>query len=235
MAVSLNVLENLKAAPDAERALANYRELASDYDASCSRIEALRLLAVRALRLQPGETVFDIACGTGPLLPLLARTVGSNGRVVGVEHSPEMATLARRRVERLRLGNHVSILQCPVEQLDSDLQADALLFCYAHDVLQSPAAIDRLIQRSRPGARIAMVGMKTLPWLWGWPVNCFNMYRARQYLTTYAGLDRPWRLLERRSAQLCEIDTALWGSAYLTVGRLAGTTTAYTQPEKETV
>jgi hypothetical protein len=91
--------------------------------------------------------------------------------------------------------------------------------------IESPAAIDRILSLSKPGARVAMVGMKTLPWLWGWPVNCFNLYRARRYLTTYAGLDCPWRLLQERDADLQEVDTALWGSAYLTVGRLASATT----------
>lgn len=215
-----NLLRNLAPQPDADRAMDNYRALADGYDASCTRIEALRLRVLRELDLQPGETVFDVACGTGPMLPLLAGSVGATGRVIGVELSPEMAALARRRVEQFALGDRIRVAQCRVEAFESDHKADALLLCYAHDVLQSPAAIDRLLALSKPGARVAMVGMKTLPWLWGWPVNCFNLYRARRYLTTYAGLDRPWRLLEERGATLRQMDTALWGSAYITVGRL---------------
>jgi ubiquinone/menaquinone biosynthesis C-methylase UbiE len=179
--------------------------------------------------------VFDIACGTGPMLPLLACSVGSSGRVVGVELSPEMAALARSRVDEFPLGDRVRVAQCPVEQFESEDRADALLFCYAHDVLQSPAAIDRLLALSKPGARVAMVGMKTLPWLWGWPVNCFNLYRARRYLTTFAGLDRPWRLLDQRGAEMREIDTALCGSAYVTVGRLPTSSVERRQAHRPTV
>ena len=73
---------------------------------------------------------------------------------------------------------------------------------------------------AKPGARIALLGMQTLPWLWGWPVNVFNLYRARRYLTTYANMDRPWRLLAGRGARLRLVRTALWGSAYLVVGTL---------------
>ena len=88
--MTLAILDNLATQPSAPRALDNYHALAQDYDATCTRIEALRLATVQALRLKPGETVLDIACGTGPTLPLLAELVGPNGNVVGVEMSPEM-------------------------------------------------------------------------------------------------------------------------------------------------
>lgn len=56
-----------------------------------------------------------------------------------------------------------------------------------------------------------------LPWLWGWPVNAFNLYRARRYLTTYANLDRPWAVLEAHGMNVNVIRTALLGSAYIAV------------------
>ena len=68
--MTLSILSNLRQQPDAERILANYRLVAAGDDASCGRIEHLRERAVRELQLQPGETVFDIACGTGATLSL---------------------------------------------------------------------------------------------------------------------------------------------------------------------
>ena len=200
--------------------------MAKSYDATCTRIEALRLSTVQALELKAGETVFDIACGTGPTLPLLAGQVGPSGRVVGVELSPEMAAQARSRLAVWPDCEHVTVVQTAMAdlglQVQLDQKADAVLMCYAHDVLQSTASIDRLMAVAKPGARIALVGMQTLPWLWGWPINVFNLYRARRYLTTYTNMDRPWRLLSERGAQLRLVRTALWGSAYLVVGRLPG-------------
>jgi ubiquinone/menaquinone biosynthesis C-methylase UbiE len=180
----------------------------------------LRRRALHELALQPGETVFDVACGTGPMLPLLASSVGAGGLVIGIELSPEMARQAQHRIDGIAFGSRITLTQGAVERFESTHKADALLFCYAHDVLQSPQAIDRLISMAKPGARVAMVGMKTLPWWWGWPVNAFNLYRARRYLTTYAGLDRPWRLLEERGATLRQVHSGLWGSAYIAVGRM---------------
>ena len=213
--------DNLKAQPDAARALENYRLLAAGYDDTCTRILALRQRAVRELNLVRGETVLDIACGTGPILPDLASAVGPTGRVIGVELSPEMAASARRRVDALGLSDSVQILESAVESMQVSQRADALLLCYTHDVLQSPRAIERMVLAAKPGARMAVVGMKTLPWLWGWPANLYNLYRARHYLTTFRNLRRPWQLIEERGAVLRVVHSALWGSAYIAVGTLA--------------
>ena len=222
MATSVNIslLQNLKARPDAARALESYRRLAAGYDSSCTRIEPLRQRAVQELALRHGETVFDVACGTGPTLPLLASAVGPAGSVVGIEMCPAMAGFARARIEGANLHGLVEVIESAVETLHLARLADALLLCYTHDVLQSPLALDRLIESAKPGARIVVLGMKTIPWLWGWPVNLFNLYRARRCLTTFHHLQRPWQLLEQRGAVLRVVHTALCGSAYIAVGTL---------------
>ncbi|MEQ1597174.1 MAG: methyltransferase domain-containing protein [Casimicrobium sp.] len=229
-AVSLPILDNLGAMPDRQRALVNYRHLANNYDSTCVRIEVLRRDAVRALGLEAGQTVFDIACGTGSTLPLLAEGVGASGKVVGVELSPEMAAQARRHAGS---GSNAAVVQvecCAVEDFQPTVQADAVLLSYTHDVLQSPAAIERLLAFKKPNARFVLLGMKTLPWLWGWPVNAFNLYRARRYLTTYANIGRPWAALEARGAKIEIIQTALWGSAYIATATFNTSTTLHVRP-----
>lgn len=49
------------------------------------RQNAYRKQAVRALGLQPGDTVVDVGCGTGLNFPLLQQAVGPAGRIVGVD------------------------------------------------------------------------------------------------------------------------------------------------------
>lgn len=44
---------------------------------------------------QPGEHVLDVACGTGVLTRHAVETVGQQGRVVGLDLSPEMLAVAR--------------------------------------------------------------------------------------------------------------------------------------------
>ncbi len=219
--MSLSVLSNLDAQPNEMRSIKNYQRLALAYDSTCTRIEKLRHQAIEALALQSGETVLDVACGTGPALPLLAKKVGKAGKVVGIEQSPDMAQLAQKRV--VATDASVKVVAHGMADCVHVYDADAALLCYTQDVLQSPKAVDQLIQACKPGARIAILGMKRLPWLWGWPVNLINMYRARHYMTTYHNLDRPFRLLEQRGAQFSIIHTALWGSAYIATGHLPRT------------
>ena len=212
----LTVFDNLNAKPDAIRSVRSYQRLAQTYDSTCTRIEKLRQRAIDTLQLQAGETVLDVACGTGSTLPFLAQRIGIQGKVIGIEQSPEMAHLAQQRVSSS--NSRVSVVVSSMADPKHAYEADAVLMCYTQDVLQSPAALDQLIQACKPGARIVILGMKRLPWLWGWPVNLFNMYRARNYMTTYSNLDRPYRLLEQRGAKFSIICTALWGSAYIASG-----------------
>src|SRR5437763_9021635 len=55
-----------------------------------------RSFLVSRLDVRPGDTVLDVATGTGAVAIELARRKGC--RVVGLDQSPEMLAVARRRV-----------------------------------------------------------------------------------------------------------------------------------------
>lgn len=52
---------------------------------------------VEAARLRPGGSALDVATGTGKVAADLARRAGPGGRVVGLDLSPGMIEIARRR------------------------------------------------------------------------------------------------------------------------------------------
>ncbi len=58
--------------------------------------------AIAALR--PGETVLDVGSGGGFDCFLAAKAVGPQGRVIGVDMTPEMVEKARRNAEQAGLG-----------------------------------------------------------------------------------------------------------------------------------
>lgn len=204
--------------PDRQTALENYRLLASGYDASCRRIEEARRFAITLLDVRPGDVVYDVACGTGATLPLLAAAAGSSGLVIGIEQSPEMAALARQRAAGIQT---VRIVNCSVEDLRDVPPGDRMLFCYTHDVLQSPRAIEKLVDNARPGCRFAILGARFLPWAWGFPVNLFVAVRARRYLSTFRGFRRPLAQLREHTKELEIVRTFHLGTSYLAVGSFA--------------
>ena len=198
--------------PDPRRAVEQYRRHASGYDASARRTMPIRRRAVALLGLAPGDRVLDVACGTGLSFPLLVEGVGPAGRVVGVEVSPEMMARARARVAAAGWAN-VDLVEAPVEAAALQGPFDAVLFHYTHDVLQSPRALDNIFAHARPGARIAVAGVKHPP-AWLFPLRLLRLWKAGPYVTTYRGLDRPWAPLERYVGAL-QVQPLMFGTNYV--------------------
>lgn len=203
--------------PEADHAAARalYGWRASSYELQLAPYEFIRRIAVDHLQLRPGACVLDLGCGTGMSLPLLRAAVGPGGRVVGVDQSPEMLALARQRVQRAGWGNVV--LQCAAaETALLPQQADAVLLHFTHDILQSPVALDHLLRHLRPGARIAVTGLKwTAPGLAPWNA-LVGLYMA-QSVTHYEGLQAPWMPLQDRGVPL-EVDTLVMGTIFVAHG-----------------
>jgi len=112
-----------------------------------------RRAAVRAARLAPGESVLDVACGTGKLTAALALVVGPLGKAVGVDLAPVMLEEARRswgdmvQVE-FRLGNALAL---PVE--DSSFEAATIAFGL-RNLASFEDGFREMARVVRPGGRV---------------------------------------------------------------------------------
>jgi demethylmenaquinone methyltransferase/2-methoxy-6-polyprenyl-1,4-benzoquinol methylase len=96
-----------------------------------------------------GDVVLDVATGTGAVAAELLRAKGCS--VVGVDQSPEMLAVARRRLPELRFVE-ASAEDLPFE----DEFFDALAFTYLLRYVDDPAATLRELARVvRPGGTIA--------------------------------------------------------------------------------
>jgi ubiquinone/menaquinone biosynthesis C-methylase UbiE len=65
--------------------------------------------------IPPHSNVLDIGCGTGELLPLLARR---GAWITAIDKSPEMVKIARERVAAAGIGDSVSINQNTAMEVD---------------------------------------------------------------------------------------------------------------------
>ena len=124
-----------------------------------------RRLVREAVAAQPGERILDVGCGPGYYVAELAEETGPEGSVTGVDQSPAMLAVARRRAEGL--GN-VSFAEgdataLPVEDASFDAAVSVQVMEYVPDV---PAALAELRRVLRPGGRVVLwdVDWSTASW-----------------------------------------------------------------------
>jgi demethylmenaquinone methyltransferase/2-methoxy-6-polyprenyl-1,4-benzoquinol methylase len=198
---------------------AKYRRRAARYDATCGPTWPIRERAVAALGLAPGMAVLDVGCGTGLSLPLLRAAVGERGRVYAFDHSPQMLAQARERVARAGWSN-VRLFEQPAHDLELPEPVDALLFHYTHDILRSQSALDALLGQARPGATVAVAGIKYFP-RWLAPLNLWVYLKNLGYNGAPGELHAPWDRLAPRLAGW-QWQPTQFGMGYLASGRVPG-------------
>lgn len=110
--------------------------------------------AVADLRPPAGATVLDVACGTGRALPILRAAVGSAGRVLALDVTPEMLDAARargrHRVAGLLLGDAL-LLPLPAASVDAVFAAG-----YLSHIPDIRAGLLELARVTRADGRLAV-------------------------------------------------------------------------------
>lgn len=199
-------------AADHRAALEQYRRRAGIYDLELAPFEPIRRRAVARLAPRRGDVVIDVGCGTGLSLALLLEAVGAEGRVIGIEQSPEMIEQARERV-RAHGWSNVTLLEASVADAHIGLVADAALLHFTHDVLRDAPSLANVLRHLRPGARVTAAGLKWAGFP-GWPLNLLVLGAALHSVSSLEGLDEPWEHL----AALTErhwLETMMAGSLYI--------------------
>jgi len=117
--------------------IATYRKKARHYNVT-SRLypapgypqQTYRIRAVQALGLRAGDSVVDIACGTGQNFPLVQELIGPAGRIVGVDLTDAMLAQAQERIETNGWSN-ITLMQADAAGFDFPTEVDAILSTYA--------------------------------------------------------------------------------------------------------
>jgi SAM-dependent methyltransferase len=111
----------------------------------------------RHAALRPGETVLDLGSGAGNDVFIARHEVGAEGRVIGVDMTPEMIAKARANAAKLGFGN-VEFRLGEIERLPVEAgSVDVIISnCVLNLVPDKAAAFAEMFRVLRPGGRFCV-------------------------------------------------------------------------------
>lgn len=127
--------------------------------ATRGRESAFRHKVIDLARLKPGESVLDVGCGTGTLAIAAKRRVGRDGKVFGIDASPEMIARAGKKARKTGLeidfrNESIEALPFPDGQFDAVLNT-VMLHHLPRKVRE--AGIREIRRVLKPGGRVLIV------------------------------------------------------------------------------
>ncbi len=182
------------------------------------RLDRYRQLAVESLSLNFGDTVIDLACGTGLNFKYLQKAVGEKGRIIGVDLTNAMLDQARQRVAANGWLN-VDLVQADLAEYSFPTRAAGILSTYAITLApEFDAVIRRGAEALHPGGRLAVLDFKKPD---HWPEWLIRL-GAWSYKPYGVSLDlasrHPWESINRYLVPIM-FREFYRGALYLSVGR----------------
>ena len=88
--------------------------------------EEVRTIQISKARLQTGQTVFDIGCGSGSISIEASLQVENSGKVIAVDYDENAINLTKKNIEKFSLSNISIIYGNAKEKIPELPQADAI-------------------------------------------------------------------------------------------------------------
>ncbi|MGD2096991.1 MAG: class I SAM-dependent methyltransferase [Desulfobacterales bacterium] len=179
---------------------------------------AYRKIAVDALKLERGDTVVEIGCGTGLNFKLLLERVGSEGKIIGVDLTAEMLSAAGKRIERHNWSN-IELVQSDAAAYDFSDRTDGIISTFAITLIPE---YDKIIKKGAaalsPGKRLVVLDFK-MPDSWPMWLIRFFVIITRPFGVTLDLADRhPWESIDR-CLDLVEFNSKYFGGIYIAAGQ----------------
>ncbi len=211
-----------------EHLIETYRKKAKHYDITSQFYpvpgypqRAHRLRAVQALGLHRGDSVVEIACGTGLNFSLIEQVIGPDGRIIGVDLTDAMLAQAQARIVTNGWSN-ISLVQADAAEFDFPTEVDAILSTYA--MSQVPECRDVIARGAAAlsrGGRLVVLDLK-VPVNTPWRLVQLGIALLRPFGSIDEWIDRrPWEAIHaamrERLADLTWTEL-FFGTSFLAVG-----------------
>jgi demethylmenaquinone methyltransferase/2-methoxy-6-polyprenyl-1,4-benzoquinol methylase len=172
-----------------------------------------RKKGVEWLRLQDGERVLEIGCGTGRNLPFLRRAVGPTGRIYGVDLSPGMLCRAKRLCERNNWENITLVQRDAIEYVPPE-PLDAVLFGLSYNTIPHHwEVLQHAWNGLRSGGRLVIMDAKLPSGPSGEAILPFSLWLMKWTMLGNP-LIRPWEELRRLTNRI-DMQEFMFDSWYL--------------------
>ena len=115
----------------------------------------LRKMTVDLAHINPGDNVLDVGCGTGEVT-LLAKTRANQGNVHGIDPSPEMLAVARKKAARkgLDINFRVGVIEAlPFPDSSLDVVTSSLMMHHLPENLKG-RGLAEIYRVLKPGGRL---------------------------------------------------------------------------------
>ncbi|MCO6451540.1 MAG: methyltransferase domain-containing protein [Caldilineales bacterium] len=114
--------------------------------------------------LQPGEKVLDVATGTAKIPLTVASSLGEQGRIVGLDITPEMLKYARGNLAQSGAGKQTDLVGASALEMPFRPGVFDIVICgLATHHMHVPTMLAQMRRALRPGGRILLADIAATP------------------------------------------------------------------------
>ena len=89
--------------------------------------EEIRTIQISKARLKPGQTVYDIGCGSGSISIEAALQIESSGKVLAIDHDQNAVELTKKNMEKFGVSN-ISVIHGNAKEKILELDKADVIF-----------------------------------------------------------------------------------------------------------
>ena len=149
--------------------------------------------AIRDINISEGNHILDLGCGTGRNAALMAKYIGTNGSITGMDISPDME---KQFLSKFEAGKQVSFVNQRVDQpFDLGKKFDIVFISFVihgfpHSVRQT--VIQNVLKHLKPGGRFVILDFAEFD-MAAMPAHHRFVFKSVECKYAFDYIERDWK------------------------------------------